>query len=156
MRAKTRSPESSAVKINNSIKPKTDEILMNVCHEIKAIILDDNAERLSELIRKKAIDPNGNYMGETHLMKASLFGKLRCMDVLIGAGACVNATDCYGKTALMNAARYGRLEAVRKLVSAGADINARDFRGRSALDDAKSRSNWEVMDYLRCCTAESS
>lgn len=85
--------------------------------------------------------------GRTVLMSAT---SKDVADVLIKAGADVNAKDTNGSTALMVIAqntkgdyhkRYERLKDVAELlIKAGADVNAKADDGRSALSIAKSLS----------------
>ena len=62
--------------------------------------------------------------GETPLMAASRTGRVEALELLLAAGADVNATDSFQEqTALMWAATDGHLDAVDVLLEAGADPN---------------------------------
>jgi ankyrin repeat protein len=60
------------------------------------------------------------------------------VQVLVEAGAEVNATASYGGTALMQAARNGYRDVVAYLLSRGADAKRRDVQGATAL-----MPNWD-------------
>lgn len=89
-----------------------------------------------------------NDFGKTPLMYASQYGILESVQILVNAGADINAqTDpgsprrCYescmrngGRTALMYAAQEGREDVIKYLVSKGADITLTDTQGMTAYD----------------------
>jgi ankyrin repeat protein len=69
----------------------------------------------------------------TALSLASGSGSSEIVEILLQAGANVNAQDRYGKTALMHTAWFGHLEIALLLLEAGADVTARDETGNTAL-----------------------
>ena len=70
--------------------------------------------------------------GQTALMWAALFGYDKCADLVIQAGADVNAADLDGLTALMEF--NGHSKRTNLLLEAGADVNAVDGKhGRTAV-----------------------
>jgi ankyrin repeat protein len=60
------------------------------------------------------------------------------LDVLIKAGAEVNAQADGGETALMEAAKEGNEESASFLLNHGADPTIKDSKGRTALDKAEA------------------
>ena len=67
-------------------------------------------------------------------MKATIHGRLKCLQKLIIAGADVNFADKLGQTALIHASIRGDHKAVTILLNAGADINAMDkWHGRPSV-----------------------
>lgn len=56
-----------------------------------------------------------------------------CIDVLMAAGASIDASNDLGQTPLMMAVRHGRVAIIDRLLKAGAAIEARDVGGRQAL-----------------------
>ena len=90
---------------------------------------------LSVLIRHGAsVETRSPATGKTPLME-TLAGENpeACADILLSAGAKVNAADGVGRTALMVAAGRCPARIVEKLLAAGAEVNAVDDSGRTAL-----------------------
>ena len=84
---------------------------------------------------------------------ATGYGRLDIVEMLLAAGAGVNARDADGGTALMSAAADGNPELVSMLLDAGADPDAEDDQGHSALWYARQRRNREAEAMLRPLTA---
>ena len=75
-------------------------------------------------------------------------GRPTAVEVLLAAGADVNAVGNDGTSALMEASHHGFLKVVRVLVFAGADINARDRNGSTALTLACGDGHLDVVQAL--------
>ncbi len=92
-------------------------------------------ESLVELIRPGKDDMNRtDAEGLTSLTRAVKKHKLDVVDVLIQAGADVNATDKkHAETALMWACREGNSKSIKMLLAAKANVNLKDQMGRTAL-----------------------
>jgi uncharacterized protein len=75
-----------------------------------------------------SIDTRGRYKSEQQAVGAA--------ELLLAAGADVNARDAQGQTALHGAAAWGYSDLVRSLVAHHADVLAKDARGRTAADIA--------------------
>ena len=73
----------------------------------------------------------GEQDGQTSLMYASSNGYADAMEVLIKAGANLDARDKFGFTALMVAATTGEAEAIRILIASGAKPDATDNFGNT-------------------------
>ena len=74
--------------------------------------------------------------GWAALRFAASHGHRQVVDVLLAAGATVDAAEAGGETALIWAVRYGHAPIVASLIAAGADPNALDSEGDSALTGA--------------------
>jgi hypothetical protein len=61
-------------------------------------------------------------------------GDIRNAEILLNAGANVNAKNIYGQTALFYASYMGFSEVIAKLLSLGADVNEKDKWGQTPLD----------------------
>ncbi|THH27044.1 hypothetical protein EUX98_g7142 [Antrodiella citrinella] len=72
------------------------------------------------------IDPAS---GRSPLHVAALNGSIRCIEVLLEAGALVHLRDSLGHTALYYAARQGHEHAVDLLIKAGANLGGSDIEG---------------------------
>jgi hypothetical protein len=77
-------------------------------------------------------------------------GKLAAAQMLIAAGADVNAHDeeNIGSTALRRTAFFGSYKAVEFLLKAGADPHIPGWMGLTAIDEAKKRSDDEGRRIL--------
>ena len=75
-------------------------------------------------------------------------GAERAVEILLDAGADVNAVNEAGFTALHGAAFRGLNEVIEYLVAQGADIDARDFRGRTAYRMAEgSKQSFQFQSW---------
>jgi ankyrin repeat protein len=90
------------------------------------------------------------------LRNAATTGSLDLLNLLLGAGADVNAKGAYGVTALMRAAYsdYAEPERVKLLLEHGAEVNARDSKGDTALRIAKRKGVTKVVEVLVNAGAE--
>jgi ankyrin repeat protein len=94
--------------------------------------LHGNTDMIAALLAASA-DPNGAApSGETLLMTAARTGIVKAMQLLIDAGARVDAREpAFNQTALMLAARSNSAEAMSLLLDNGADVNARTSVGEA-------------------------
>lgn len=86
------------------------------------------------------------------LLSHAIFGKEKAdnvFDLLLMAGADVNAASNIGMTPLMAAASIGREPVVQVLLEKGADPQAKDDKGQTAYDIAVSREKQEVAKVLQ-------
>jgi uncharacterized protein len=88
-----------------------------------------------------AHDPDN---GMTPLMRAAAFNRNpKVIELLVKAGAKVNATDHHGMTALMYAALNNQnTQIVAALLHAGADPKAKDDRGNTASDYSEENASF--------------
>jgi ankyrin repeat protein len=97
-----------------------------------------------------------NSLGITPLMAAAGLGsneidtrgkyvtqKLACdsIDLLVAAGAQINAVDNFGRSALHGAAYWGWDDVVKDLVAHHADLSVKDARGITPVDTAMGRGD---------------
>ena len=73
---------------------------------------------------------------------------MESFDVLLGAGADVNAPCYFGWTPAMLAARYGRLPVIESLAGAGAELNYRGYQGWTVLHLAIRYRHADVAKFL--------
>lgn len=105
----------------------------------------DRADEVAALLARgmdpDTVDPNG----DPALLVASRAGFEPTVDVLLRAGAKVNARNRFGDSAVMAAAIEGQLAIVKKLVARGAAI---DGAGWTPLIYAATGGRDEVVRYL--------
>lgn len=89
--------------------------------------------------------------GRSALMHACRSGRADVVELLLAAGAQVNAVNQQGTTPLMYAKTAamgsGNLAILKLLLANGADINARDRAGRTTLDYAVTNAA-AVIEFL--------
>lgn len=86
--------------------------------------------------------------GDTALHHAAAYLQSRDLQVLLEAGAHVDATNRWQKTPLMDAAQNGNLRNAECLLKAGADVNRRDHMGNTALHLACKTGHRNVAEML--------
>ena len=91
-------------------------------------------------------DPAQN--GITPLNRAAMGGHLGTMELLLEAGADVNAAARWGATPLLSAVDRGRTEAVRMLLAAGADPTVTAANGETALSLARQKEHRDIVALL--------
>jgi ankyrin repeat protein len=74
---------------------------------------------------------------------------VRCVQILLDAGADVDGRQHGGWTPLMAASEHGDLEVVRALLAVGADPSLRSDDGRSSSDFAEAEGHAEALAALR-------
>ncbi|KAF3603168.1 hypothetical protein F2Q69_00032825 [Brassica cretica] len=74
--------------------------------------------------------------------------QLKCAQVLIDAGASVNAVDKNKNTPLHYAAGYGRKECVSLLLENGAAVTLQNLDEKTPIDVAKLNNQLEVVKLL--------
>ena len=82
-----------------------------------------DAGRVRELLGA-GVSPDSESQGTFAIHRAAVAGSVAALQILVEAGAHLEALDQYGQTALTQAAFYGNAEAVVFLLSAGANPNA--------------------------------
>jgi len=102
---------------------------------------DDVAALLARGMDPNTVDPNGEPM----LVVASRAGWEPTVDVLLKAGAKVDAKNTFGDTAIMVASLNGHLVLVKKLFARGAQINP---AGWTPLAYAATNGQTDVVRYL--------
>lgn len=93
------------------------------------------AESLQVLV-DAGVDVNATFRGRTPLMLAVSGKEPKAAEILIKAGANVNAVDEDGRSVLWRAIVEERPDMVRLLLENGADAKAKDPQGRSMMEVA--------------------
>lgn len=89
-----------------------------------------------KLLLDHEFDVDSPKNGDTPLMFAAQKGKIESAELLLNAGANVNAASSTGSTSIMHAAIGGKPEMVKLLLNCKADPNAKNQKGKTALDYA--------------------
>ena len=87
--------------------------------------------------------------GNTPLIRASSYGQLSLIELLINTGADINFETKYGYTALMWASIEGQYDAVKMLIYYGANIHIKNLAGHSALTWALRKKHLDIVKLLR-------
>ena len=99
-------------------------------------------------IVRGGVPPQGEQLpqpgGMTPLLFAARDGRLDAANVLVAAGANLNAADPNGMTPLMMATTNGHIAVAHLLVDRGADVKAADWYGRTPLWAAVEIRNLDV------------
>lgn len=82
------------------------------------------------------------------LLTAAIAGPREALEVLLDAGADVNAQAPDGSTALMKATPWRHVDIVTLLLARGANAHASDERGWTALRLAKQLNHRELVELL--------
>lgn len=131
-----------------------------------ALAAAENDERLVEAVKSRdraaaralldeRVDVNAPQAdGATPLHWAAHWDDLETADLLIAAGARVDAANDYGVAPLALASTNGSLAMVERLLGAGADPNTADEHGAAPLMFAARTGNLDVIDALLAAGAE--
>ncbi len=112
-------------------------IIFTACTTFNKAIEKNNFPKVKQLIDEGKDVNAGNI---PPLIKASKWGRLKIVNLLIKNGADVNKQSKKGLTALINASSAGHLEIVNLLIKNGADVNKQNKKGYHALMAVSDRS----------------
>jgi len=109
-----------------------------------------NQKEIVQLLLEAGANPNIHSGIEewTPLYRASNKSSLEICEMLINAGALVNAKTRMGRTALHNATQSGNLELMKFLLKKGADINAKTSTGWTVEYIAQLEGHEDIENYL--------
>ena len=112
-------------------------------------ILDDNKERVLELLDEGRSLGNLNNEGCTPLMLAAASDRMDVFEILLDHGAKdLHAEPITGQTVLMELASHGNLKIVQRLLKAGTEPNQSDRDHTTALQFAASAGHSEIVSLL--------
>lgn len=89
----------------------------------------------------------GNLTWEKELDSPSS-AAIKCLDLLLAAGAQTDTRDEYGMTAAMMAAYKGHPRCLQKLINSGADVSLANNEGETALDLARRKNRYHCIRLL--------
>lgn len=109
----------------------------------------DDLEAVKQLLASRPnVNARDEHSDSTPLEHAVLNANREMIQLLIWAGADVNARDGSGRTPLMMLGDKITSDAVWDLINAGAKVNLRDEDGDTALIEAAGSNNLEVLRAL--------
>jgi Ankyrin repeats (3 copies) len=128
-------------------------LLPNIClgQQLDDAIRAGNAAEVRRLVASNPAAVKAKSPGATPptiLALESRRGDISILQVLLEAGADVNAATSDGTTALHIAALTGQTAAARLLLEKKANVDATDASGRTPLDFAAVRRNLEIVKLL--------
>jgi ankyrin repeat protein len=118
---------------------------------------EDGADVVRILLRAGArteVRARMSMLNGTPLMWAAAQGRTETVQVLVAAGADVNAGDEQGTTPLMRAAQAGHAATVRALLAGGAAVNDQNGRGATALMAAAGMGHRAIVRVLLLAKAD--
>jgi uncharacterized protein len=132
------------VKKDTKVTEKIDpEEFIKAVKDGKAAVVKDMLGKDATLAKYKAKE-----LEETALISAAFYGKKDICELLIKAGADVNAKNYYGITPLHDAARMDHQDVIELLLENKADINAKSSSGESVLYYAAEFEHPDLVKFL--------
>jgi len=105
-----------------------------------------------KIILSRGVDPNSRNNRNWPAIAIAADRKddegLRIVEILVAAGADVNATDEDGNSALVNAVKNRNAKLVTYLLDANADLRQKDKAGRTAFELAKAMHYSEISKIM--------
>jgi ankyrin repeat protein len=114
---------------------------------IRAVRAGDMEELKSMLAKGYDVDLRNKLTGVTSLHMAATVNNVDMIEVLLEAGAEIDAKTKEGLTPLHLATGTNRVEAVKLLLEKGANIEAKDNRGNTPLHMTVLQG-WDLTEYL--------
>ena len=119
--------------------------------EVERVLEENSDPNVRGCSRENSIGFEHDF-GWTPLQRAAYLGYYQIMNLLLHAGADVNAdaAHCGGRTALQAAAGSGNMDIVERLLEVGAEVNAgpaEDY-GLTALQAAANSGNLAIVERL--------
>ena len=133
-------------KVAKKIRPNglSDAVLLNDMDSAKALIA--GGIDISELdTRPQIAGPNGR----RPLNWAAFQNNTAMIDLLLDAGADINATNLSGFTPLHHAVEGEAIEAIELLIKKGASLDLKTKTGRTVLEIAAMSGNQKVIDLVQ-------
>jgi ankyrin repeat protein len=117
-------------------------------------VLNDNAGLLRQLLADGSSPNDFNAYGLSATALAARDGKCDLLDILIKAGARLDAKDTNGNTALILASDRGNGACVDELIAAHVDLNVTDRQGATALIHAAANGKLDAVKKLLAAKAD--
>jgi hypothetical protein len=115
---------------------------------------EDNLEEVQQLLPGRDVDLRDKRSGTTALEHAVRNGNREMVQLLLSAGADVNARNAGGQSVLMMLGEEATTDLVWDLINAGAKVNQKDNEGNTPLIEAAGFNNIEALKTLLDAGAE--
>lgn len=100
-----------------------------------------------ELLMSHGARVNPPFVFTSPMHEAALYGNCDCLEIIIGAGGKLEASDCHYGTALHAATQSKKIESMRTLLKAGSNVNATKIH-QTPLHIAATEDNFEAAKLL--------
>lgn len=150
-------------------RPECVQVLMEAKADPNVVYLGDtplsiaarhNRIRICQILLQFH-DTNVNHKNDQggtplHFASAAIVDSPECVEMLLAAGARVNAMDIRRNTAAMVATFFSKPNILTTLIRAGADLSAQNNEGRTAYEIAKEKEHDECLAIISKYTKGSS
>ena len=109
----------------------------------------DSVKFLLGIVDKRLWVSAGNIEGVSSLHLATCNNDLEVLELLLNAGADVEAKNADGETPLHQAAKNGHADAIKALKEAGADVEAKNADGETPLHLAAKNGHADAIKALK-------
>ena len=131
----------SATKASDILSPVMLSAQYNHCVAITKALIDAGAD---------IHEAEPKYRSNALHLAANNSDNPKVVEVLLEAGANIDARNYLGETALIMAVNNNpETKMSTQLIKSGADINARDYQGHSVLDYAKVAKRTYIVNLLK-------
>lgn len=112
-------------------------------------------QALADSADVNALDTRANPNGRRALNWAAWYNHGPVIELLLAAGAEIDAVNNTGFSPLHHAAEAGSPDAARVLIARGADPGLTNFAGRAPIQTAQAIGHDELVEILRKATSDS-
>ena len=106
-------------------------------------------QALADGAEVNALDTRTNPNGRRALNWAAWYNDVPVVELLLAAGAEIDAVNNTGFSPLHHAAEAGSPDAARALIAGGADPDLTNFAGRVPIQTARANGNTKLVEILR-------
>jgi ankyrin repeat protein len=153
MAFRTRYVGSSILAIGLAITPASSALAQSAQERLwDASMAGDTlgvAQALADSADVNVLDTRTNPNGRRALNWAAWYNHVPVIELLLAAGAEIDAVNNTGFSPLHHAAEAGSPDAARALIARGADPGLTNFAGRAPIQTARGNGHEELVEILR-------